>query len=137
MTNATVSTNEKENKHARTIRTYNDLLTSGKMDDLITYIMFRLRISMCMHGYHYLKRAIAIVADDPKKACQVTKGLYRDLAKEFDTQWTAIERNMRSAIASIECSDEVKEEYIGFAKESYSNTEFITCIAEVVRFNMH
>lgn len=135
MTTMTI-TEMKETKRERVIKTYDDLEGSKNVDDIITCIMIKVGVRPHITGYYYLKRAIALVVEDPKNGAYMTKNLYYRIAEEFDTTWVAVERSMRSAVQSICCSDDDKEKYIGYAEKSYTCSKFIAAVAELVRYNV-
>lgn len=115
------------------IRTYIDLSNSNIMECKVTYILRMLGIPAHINGYGYLKSAIIKVVDNPSYIYLITKRLYVDLGKEFDSSASKVERGMRNAIEKIDCDDFTKISFIGKAKDDYTNTEVITGISELLR----
>ena len=118
------------------IKTYDDLWSSNIIDNKITFIMRQLNMGMHIKGYQYVKKAIELLLEDPTYMHMITKRLYVDVAKEFGTTASRVERAIRTAIDSINCNARTKCAYIGYASDSYTNSEFITAVAELLRCNM-
>ena len=51
-----------------------------------------------LDGYRYLQAALERTRDNPALLHGVTKSLYRDVARDFDTTAACVERSMRAAI---------------------------------------
>lgn len=52
-------------------------------------------------GFFYLAAAAGLAAEEPKRLLLVTKWLYPDIAKQYHTNWKAVERGIRYAILRI------------------------------------
>jgi len=52
-------------------------------------------------GFFYLGTAVGLAAREPQRLLLVTKWLYPDIARQYHTNWTAVERGIRSAILRI------------------------------------
>ena len=116
------------------IKTYEDLSTSAILDCKVTYILRTLGIPAHLNGYLYLKSAIIKTIEDPMYLILITKRLYVDIAKEYNSTPSKIERGMRNAIEKVEGTNNgLKIAFIGQAKDYYTNTEFITGISELIR----
>lgn len=116
------------------IKTYEDLSTSIILDCKVTYILRTLGIPAHLSGYLYLKSAIIKTVEDPMYLTLITKRLYVDVAKEYNSTASKVERAMRNAIEKVqETNDYFKIAFIGQAKQDYTNTEFVTGISELIR----
>lgn len=63
-----------------------------------TYHMVKCGFRARQKGYRYLREAIWIACQDPEVLSSVTKCLYPEVAKRFDTTDKQVERAIRSAI---------------------------------------
>ena len=87
-------------------------------------------------GYQYLREAIMIAVDDMDVINAVTKVLYPEVAKRFNTTPSRVERAIRHAIeVAWDRGDlETLQKYFGYtvsnAKGKPTNSEFIAMIAD-------
>lgn len=63
-----------------------------------TYLLIQSGFQAHQRGYRYLREAIAIVYDSPDMISSVTKMLYPEIAKMYDTTDKQVERAIRNAI---------------------------------------
>lgn len=84
-------------------------------------------------GYAYVRRAILMVAENPKLGHALTKELYPALARQFGTRTSCVERAIRSAVeaAWMRGDPEVQREY--FTEDKPSNGAFIAALAAKLR----
>ena len=61
-------------------------------------LLRRLGISENYKGFQYAAYAAALCALQRDRLLLVTKLLYPDIAKRFDTSWSCVERNLRTVI---------------------------------------
>jgi len=110
-----------------------------RLRSIISDILDSLGIPVSMKGYHYLREALVIVHDDFAALGSLRDNIYEVLAKQFNTTYQCIERNMRHAIeTSIKrADDEAYEQYFGNSLSSESgrptNGEFIASLADKIR----
>ena len=87
-------------------------------------------------GYQYLREAIIIAVNDMEVINAVTKVLYPEVAKRFNTTPSRVERAIRHAIeVAWDRGDlETLQKYFGYtvsnAKGKPTNSEFIAMIAD-------
>lgn len=105
-------------------------------DVSIAYVLKQLGLSGHVCGYFYLKRCIRIAVDCNDDMCYITKDIYPVVAREFKTSIGSVERCIRTCLSHINCSDEVKMAYIGWADDHYSNKQIIASIAELIKMNI-
>ena len=84
-------------------------------------------------GYDYLRRAILMVAEEPRLAHALTKELYPTLARQFGTTAACVERDIRTAVeaAWMRGNPEIQRAY--FTMDKPSNGAFISAMAEKLR----
>ena len=58
-----------------------------------------LGITRCYRGFKHTAYAIQLAVEDEDRLESVTKELYRETASHFNCNWTAVERNIRTAVA--------------------------------------
>lgn len=96
----------------------------------------RLHISGTMKGLYYLIYAISKCVEDPRRVQYITKDLYPETAKVYDTGSRWVERVMRTAIRHCWESGG-KETLLQMAsyhlEECPSNAEFIDIVAFYIR----
>lgn len=70
------------------------------MDDILSEIydlQYRLGLTANYKGFSYLSYALMLSIEEPNRLKMVTKWIYLDVAKKYDTNWKAVERGMRRA----------------------------------------
>ncbi len=114
-------------------------LDQRQLDTTITAIIKEIGVPAHIKGYSYLREAIQMVYNDIELLGSVTKILYPEIAKKFDTTPSRVERAIRHAIevAWNRGSFEVISEMFGYTvhhmKSKPTNSEFIAMIADKLR----
>ncbi len=102
----------------------------------IVEIIKRLGVPANISGYYYLRRAIEKMLEDNSYITAITKRLYPELAKEYNSLPLRIERGIRHAIEVgwIRGDVEFQHEIFGFSIDSekgrLTNSEFIAAVAD-------
>lgn len=109
-----------------------------QLEEDITILLRRLGVPPHIKGYAYLRRAIFLVVTDPSLVSAVTKILYPDLARQYQTTSTCVERAIRYAIETAwdRCDEETLRDYFGYAafsRKKPTNRAFIALIADLLR----
>lgn len=76
-------------------------LTEDKLnalDERLVNILLSVGISANLQGYTYLKESIKMVVEDPMIINRVTKVMYPNIAKKYDTTPCRVERAIRHAL---------------------------------------
>lgn len=71
----------------------------NRMD--ISDMLYRLGLTANYIGFSYLASAVLMVSQDSSRLLLITKRLYPEVAKEYGTNWKAVERGIRSATTRI------------------------------------
>lgn len=106
------------------------------MERLVTGIIHEIGVPAHIKGYQYLREAILITVDDMDVINAVTKVLYPEVAKRFNTTASRVERAIRHAIeVAWDRGDlETLQKYFGYTvnavKGKPTNSEFIAMIAD-------
>lgn len=107
-----------------------------ELKNLVTSVIHEIGVPAHIKGYQYLREAIMIAVDDMDVINAVTKVLYPEVAKRFNTTPSRVERAIRHAIeVAWDRGDlETLQKYFGYTvsnvKGKPTNSEFIAMIAD-------
>lgn len=114
----------------------------NKKQDLeasITNIIHEIGVPAHIKGYMYLREAITMVYNDIDLLGSITKILYPEIAKKFNTTASRVERAIRHAIevawsrGNIESISALFGYTISVSKAKPTNSEFIAMVADRLR----
>ena len=120
----------KETVHSRNIEKSHDL------EKDVTDMIHDIGVPAHIKGYQYLREAIIMSVQDPQMISSITKILYPDIAKKFQTTPSRVERAIRHAIevawsrGKMETLDKLFGYTINTGKGKPTNSEFIALIAD-------
>ena len=82
-------------------------------------------------GFFHTTYAVSLCMEQQDRLLLVTKWLYPDVAKKYGTNWKAVERNIRSAIAiAWKCNPGLLMELSGFQRaERPKKAQFLAMLA--------
>ena len=109
---------------------------SANLESQVTAIIHEVGVPAHIKGYQYLREAIIIAVNDMDVINAVTKVLYPEVAKRFNTTPSRVERAIRHAIeVAWDRGDlETLQKYFGYTvsntKGKPTNSEFIAMIAD-------
>lgn len=109
------------------------------LEVLVTNVIHDVGIPAHIKGYRYLRYAILLAVQDMDILNSITKQLYPEIAKEYQTTSDRVERAIRHAIlvAWERGMPEQMQEYFGYAMKQGAgkptNSEFIAMIADKIR----
>lgn len=84
------------------------------MIENIQALLYSIGITGNYVGFYQAASAIEIAVHDPQALLTVTKGLYRDVAEQYQTDWKTVERNIRTVISiTWKCSQRELEAITG------------------------
>ena len=116
---------------------------SGRnLESMVTAIIHEVGVPAHIKGYQYLREAILIAVDDMDVINAVTKVLYPEVAKRFNTTASRVERAIRHAIeVAWDRGDlETLQKYFGYTvsnvKGKPTNREFIALIADKLQLQL-
>lgn len=110
-----------------------------KVEQLISHIMLDMGVPAHLKGYRYVRTAVLMAEEDMKVVGSVTKLLYPEIAKQYNTTDCKVERAIRNAIEiSWERGNkETFENMFGYCVKSGkgrpTNSEYIAAIADTIR----
>ncbi len=108
----------------------------------ITNIIHEIGVPAHIKGYLYLREAIAMVIEDMELLGAVTKELYPNIAKRYNTTPSRVERAIRHAIevawtrGKIDTIDKIFGYTVNTNKGKPTNSEFIAMVADKLRLEM-
>ncbi|MDY0396490.1 sporulation transcription factor Spo0A [Virgibacillus halophilus] len=132
-TNALYSATPKGRKNASVNRKKKDLEAS------ITNIIHEIGVPAHIKGYMYLREAITMVYNDVELLGSITKILYPDIAKKFNTTASRVERAIRHAIevawnrGNVDSISALFGYTVSVSKTKPTNSEFIAMVADRLR----
>jgi two-component system response regulator (stage 0 sporulation protein A) len=108
---------------------------------LITSILHEMGVPAHIKGYHYIRHAVELVVDDIDLLGAVTKKLYPEVAEEFNSTSSRVERSIRHAIEVVWDRGNEKALVRYFASNMQNenskptNSQFIARIADKIRID--
>lgn len=109
------------------------------LDASITSIIHEIGVPAHIKGYLYLREAISMVYNDIELLGSITKVLYPDIAKKYNTTASRVERAIRHAIevawsrGNIESISSLFGYTVSMSKAKPTNSEFIAMVADKLR----
>ena len=110
-----------------------------KLEHNITTILKQVGIPAHLKGYMYLRTAILMVYSDIELLGQITKRLYPNIARQYSTTASRVEKAIRHAIevawnrGNTETLNGLFGYTISNGKGKPTNSEFIALIADKIR----
>lgn len=105
----------------------------------VTNIIHDVGVPAHIKGYQYIREAILLAVEDEEIINSITKVLYPNLAKKYQTTPSRVERAIRHAIevawnrGQIEMHDKIFGYTVNSNKGKPTNSEFIAMIADKLR----
>ncbi len=109
------------------------------LDASITNIIHEIGVPAHIKGYMYLRTAISMVYNDIELLGSITKVLYPDIAKKFNTTASRVERAIRHAIevawnrGNVDSISNLFGYTVNMSKAKPTNSEFIAMVADRLR----
>lgn len=119
--------------------TQQNMISRRELEKTISDFMLELGIPAHLRGYQFLRSAVEMCVEDMELVGSVTKLLYPDLAKMYQTTDTKIERAIRNAIEVSwdRGNSDLFEELFGYSNTpGYTrptNSEYIAVVADYIR----
>nr|WP_239581278.1 sporulation transcription factor Spo0A [Jeotgalibacillus terrae] len=109
------------------------------LDASITSVIHEIGVPAHIKGYMYLREAISMVYHDIELLGSITKILYPDIAKKFNTTSSRVERAIRHAIevawnrGNVDAITNMFGYTVSAARSKPTNSEFIAMVADKLR----
>ena len=107
----------------------------------ITKTLHELGVPSHIKGYQYIREGITLVYKRPDIAGGITKELYPEIAKKFDSTVSRVERAIRHAIevswnrGNWDLMEDIFGHSVDIDKAKPTNSEFIVTIADKMRLD--
>ena len=107
----------------------------------ITKTLHELGVPSHIKGYQYIREGISLIYDKPDMVGGITKELYPEIAKKFDSTVSRVERAIRHAIevswnrGNWDLMEEIFGHSVDIDKAKPTNSEFIVTIADKMRLD--
>jgi two-component system response regulator (stage 0 sporulation protein A) len=105
---------------------------------VVSNYLKHLGIPASINGYYYLRSAILIMLADNKFRFGITKILYPQIAKEYNTTASRVERGIRHAIekawnnGDMDFQNKIFKYSLNIEKGKPTNREFITTVVDYI-----
>jgi two-component system response regulator (stage 0 sporulation protein A) len=115
--------------------------TADNVQSKITQIMRDVGVPAHIKGYQYMRDAIMMAVNDREIISAVTKRLYPELARNYKTTPSRVERAIRHAIevawnrGRVDTINDLFGYTINTKKGKPTNSEFIAMVADTLRLN--
>jgi two-component system response regulator (stage 0 sporulation protein A) len=123
---------------AEALATESKPTVSVDIDDMVFAILKRVGMPPNLKGYNYTDYAIKLCLADPSYLDELTKRLYPDVAVQYNTTDSRVERAIRHAVESVfdRCDPEIINNLFGCTmsrkKGKLTNGEFIaSCVSNI------
>lgn len=122
--------------HTEHTEELNSLNTFESLEGEISKLLNRMGIPASIKGFHYIRKAILMAVENEEALIGITKGLYPDIAKFYNTTSSKVERAIRHAIEASwkRNGEEVFVECSGYLPSGKpTNGQFIAVVSEYFR----
>lgn len=109
----------------------------------ITKTLHELGVPSHIKGYQYIREGITLVYQRPEIIGGITKELYPEIAKKFDTTVSRVERAIRHAIevswnrGNWQLMEDIFGHSVDIDKAKPTNSEFIVTVADKLRLEFN
>ena len=118
-------------------------LFHNNLQIVITKTLHELGVPSHIKGYQYIREGITLVYKKPDIVGGITKELYPEIAKKFDSTVSRVERAIRHAIevswnrGNWDLMEEIFGHSVDIDKAKPTNSEFIVTIADKMRLDFN
>lgn len=105
-------------------------------DAIVTDLLHSLGIPSHIRGFQYIRDGILILYNSASPVTYITKEIYPELSRKYDTTPTRVERAIRHAIevswnrGDMDLMDEIFGNSLNLNRDKPTNSEYITTIAD-------
>ncbi len=109
------------------------------LEKVLTELLHNLGIPSHVRGYQYIKEGVQIVFKESNTISYITKDVYPEIAKKFDTTPTRVERAIRHAIeiswnrGDLNLMESIFGNSININRDKPTNAEYLTTIADKLK----
>ena len=130
-------------KRILNIKYHENKLKMFNQEALIADLLHKLGIPSHIRGYQYIKKGIMMVYNNGNKISYITKDIYPEIAKEFNTTPTRVERAIRHAIevswnrGDLSLMEDIFGNSINVNRDKPTNSEYLTTVADGLRIKQN
>lgn len=116
-------------------------LHGKNMQIYVTKLLHELGIPSHIKGYQYIRDSIIMLYEKPEMIGGITKELYPEIAKKYDTTISRVERAIRHAIevswnrGDWDLMEDIFGHSVDIDKAKPTNSEFVVTIADKLRLD--
>ena len=105
----------------------------------VTKLLHGLGVPSHIKGYQYIREGVILMYNNPDIVGAITKELYPEIAKRFDTTVSRVERAIRHAIevswnrGDIDLMEEIFGHSVDYDRAKPTNSEFIVTVSDKLR----
>ncbi len=120
----------------------NSVSKNNDLETIVTDIIHELGVPAHIKGYQYIRTAIMMVVENMDMLNYITKRLYPEIAKKYQTTSSRVERAIRHSIevAWTRGHQETMDKIFGYTVHLYkgkpTNSEFIAMVADRIRLQL-
>ncbi|GIN73519.1 stage 0 sporulation protein A [Bacillus sp. J14TS2] len=121
------------------VKSHHEPKSEKNLEASITSVIHEIGVPAHIKGYLYLREAITMVYNDIELLGSITKVLYPDIAKKFNTTASRVERAIRHAIevawsrGNVDSISSLFGYTVSMSKAKPTNSEFIAMVADKLR----
>ena len=110
---------------------------------IIADLLHKLGIPSHIRGYQFIKEGILIVYSNGNSISYITKDVYPQIARKYDTTPTRVERAIRHAIeiswnrGDLNAMEEIFGNSLNVNRDKPTNAEYLTTIADRLKINQN
>lgn len=123
------------------LKNNNSPIKAFKQDIVITDLLHNLGIPSHIRGYQYIKDGIMIIYRNNNVISYITKDVYPEIARKFNTTSTRVERAIRHAIevswsrGDINLMENIFGNSLNVNRDKPTNAEYLTTLADRIKMN--
>ena len=109
----------------------------------VTKLLHGLGVPSHIKGYQYIREGVILMYNNPDIVGAITKELYPEIAKRFDTTVSRVERAIRHAIevswnrGDIDLMEEIFGHSVDYDRAKPTNSEFIVTVSDKLRLEFN
>ena len=107
-------------------------------NEKIAILIKKMGVPPSLRGYKYVTEAVKMVLEDDTAIDGITKRVYPDIARKFNTTASGVERAIRHAIdrsfdnMPVDMISAVFGNTLSYANSKATNSEFIATLSELI-----
>ena len=108
---------------------------------MVADLLHKLGIPSHIRGYQYIREGVMIVYKYGNNISYITKDVYPEIARKFETTATRVERAIRHAIETswirgdVKLMDEIFGNSLNVNRDKPTNAEYLTTLADRLKIN--